>query len=197
MTFKKTISTLIISTAVFAGAMASAQANPIETVSIAKDGIDVVAIEVQAGANSFTSIKSTSHKFTLKLYAKAKWGKKVRRAKVASGTAILFEASPAIWNKTYNNNSRTFQKSIWQTIPMSKITFSGNNPVQACNEKLASHRNALTSGATAQVTAYFDLQVTNKTKITSNSSSHEKNGWMWYPVKVKCLPKAMNKAFTN
>lgn len=194
MTFTKTLLPFAISMAALTGIAA---ANPIQTVSINKDGVDIVPIEVTAGANSFTSIKSQSHKFGLKLYAKADWGKKVRRARVGSGEFPLIEAAPTIWTQSYNNNSRTFSKSVSKTIPMHQITFHGNDPVKACNAKLASHRNALVTGTTTKVSAYFKLYATNKTG-TNGATSNSKSAWIWYPVTVKCLPKSGGvKAFTN
>ena len=184
MTFTKTLSAALISTFALVG---TAAANPIEKITIAKDGIDVVPIEVKAGSNSFQSVKTQSHKFGIKLYAKAKWGKKVRNAVVVSGHAAVFEAAGNKWGKGYSNNSRTFSKHLWPNIPLSKVTYVGKNPVQACNQKLASHRNALNSGANTTVTVKFEFEVTNKKKI--GAIGGYKKTEMWYPVKVKCLPK--------
>lgn len=196
MTFTKTFSAIALATTIFASASSSAFAGPVQSVSIAKEGIDAVMIEVTASGNQFNAIKSTSHKFGIKLYAKAVWGKKIVKAKVASGDAVIGEGDN-YWSKTYNHSSRTFVKHTSPTIKMKDITFHGSTPVQACNAKLASHRNALTSGATAQVTAYFQLSATTKMYKNSPIAKNEKKAWMWYPIKVKCLPKSQNKGFTN
>lgn len=197
MTMVKTFSAIAIATSIFAGVTSAAMAGPVQSVSVAKNGIDVVPIEVIATGSKFNKIKTHSHKFGLKLYAKAAWGKKIKRVKIASGTAIIGEGGDPYWSKTYNHNSRTFSKSINPNIKISKVTFSGNNPIQACNAKLASHRNALTTGANTTVSAYFQISATTKLYKNSELAKNEKKSWVWYQLKVKCLPKGTVGGFTN
>jgi hypothetical protein len=196
MTMTKTFTAIAIATSIFAGATSVALAGPVQSVSVAKEGIDVVPIEVVATGSKYNKIKTHSHKFGLKLYAKAAWGKKIKKAKVASGSAVIGEYT-AKWDKTYSHNSRTFSKSLQPNIKISEVTFSGNNPIQACNAKLASHRNALTTGASATVSAYFQISATTKLYKNSPIAKNETKSWVWYPVNVKCLPKGIVGGFTN
>ena len=196
MTMTKTFTAIAIATSIFAGATSSAMAGPIETVSLTKDGIDIVPIEVQATGSKYNKIKTHSHKFGLKLYAKAAWGKKIKKGMVAAGTANIGEYTPG-WHKYYNNNSRTFTKHINPSIKISDVKFHGKNPIQACNTKLASHRNIFSTGSNTQVTAYFELAVTSKNPYGNGVAKNQKKSWVWYPVKVKCLPKGTVGGFTN
>lgn len=196
MTMTKTFTAIAIATSIFAGATSAAMAGPIQTVSISKNGIDVAPIQVQATGSKYNKIKTHSRKFGLKLYAKAAWGKKIKHAMVAAGHAHIGEYTTD-WNRVYNNNSRTFVKYIKPTIKISDVNFVGKNPIQACNTKLANHRNALTTGATTQVTAYFELSVTSKNLSSSGVSKNHKKSALWYPVNVKCLPKGTLGGFTN
>ena len=196
MTMTKTFTAIAIATSIFAGATSAAMAGPIQTVSISKDGIDIVPIQVQATGNKYNKIKTHSHKFGLKFYAKAAWGKKIKHAMVAAGTANIGEYTPG-WHKNYNNNSRTFVKHIHSSVKISDVSFHGQNPVQACNAKLAKHRNIFATGSNTSVLAYFQLAVTSKNLHGNGVSKNQKKSGVLYPVKVKCLPKGTVGGFTN
>lgn len=191
MTITKTFLALAVSTSILAASMGVAAAGPMQSLSLSKEGIDIVPVEVSALGGSFKKIKSTSHKFHLKIYAKAKPARKVKVAQVTTSDSPYLEADPGTWSQTYKPNKRTFSQTLSPIIAMSKIRWSGPNPVQACNNKLKNSRKALTKGTTAQVTAYFQLHATNKKGLKGLSDSKHNSTWIWYPVQVKCLPNTI------
>ncbi|WP_417409660.1 hypothetical protein [Hoeflea sp.] len=193
MTVVKTISALAVSASILAATMGAAVAGPMQNLSIVKPGIDAVFVEVIAVGGSFKKIKSPSHKFSLKIHAKAKIGKKVKVVQVTTSDSPFNEADPGTWDVTYNPNKRDFTWSLSPVIAMSQIRWSGNDPIKACNAKLKQSRNALTKGATAQVSAYFQLHAASKFGSLANSDSK----WMWYPVQVKCLPSSAGGIANN
>ncbi|MEW7008522.1 hypothetical protein [Lentilitoribacter sp. EG35] len=197
MTFVKTISALAVSSAILAVSTGIAAAGPMQNLSISKNGIDAVPIEVSVVGGSFKKIKSPSHKFLLKIYAKAKLAKKVKVAQVTTSDAPYLEADPGTWSMKYYPNKRTFSKSLSPVIAMSKVRWSGADPIQACNNKLKSSRNILTKGTTTQATAYFQLHASNKNGLKGLSDSKHNSTWMWYPVQVKCLPNAIGGKLSN
>lgn len=193
MTVARTISALAVSASILTATMGAAAAGPMQSLSIEKNGIDAVSVEVIAVGESFKKIKSPSHKFSLKIYAKAKVGKKVKVIRTTTSDSPYMEYDGGTWAVDYNPNKREFVKMISPVIAMSQIRWSGGDPIKACNAKLKQSRNALTKGTTAQVSAYFQLHATNKLSSDANASST----WMWYPVQVKCLPGSANGIKSN
>lgn len=197
MTLSKTFSALAISASILAASAGIAAAGPMKSLSIKINGIDAVPVEVIAVGGSFKKIKSTSHKFLLKINANAKAGKKVKAAHITTSDSPFLEADPGTWSQQYYPNSKTFSKSLSPNIAMSKIRWSGPDPIKACNAKLQKSRTVLTKGTTAQAFAYFQLHATNKSGSNGIKDRNHNSTWIWYPVSVKCSPSGVGGKINN
>lgn len=192
----------------------------IEKVEVKRDGIDAVPIEVSANKNGYTGIKSTSHRFLLRLHARATNGERIVAMKLGSFKGVrYFEANPGQWSKSFahrdvgSGTKRTVTFNYKPVLPMGKIRWHGKNPKAACNARLAqemqkglSKSQALTKVLTTSAKAYFELDA-----VAARKKKAEKNKWnignttnqrdgATYKVQVKCLAgqkKAPARAFTN
>ncbi len=205
---------LALTTAIFATAFsvgAAQAADWIDAVSVQNNGIDVVPIEVKSNGHSYTSIKTNKHRFSFSLYAKAKSGKRIVAAALGTSNATnYFEADGSgHWTKRFNGRDvangtlRTWQTNRQFDVPVSKINWVGQNPVERCNALLASKRaqgssrfSILNKVQSTSAKAYFKLNAVaarkNKAKNHSwtISSSTDQSHSMQYTVSVKCLPSS-------
>lgn len=62
----------------------SAQAGKIEKVDLVREGINMTPIEVRANSNGYVAIRTKSHKYALRVFAKGKRGNHIFSANVAS-----------------------------------------------------------------------------------------------------------------
>lgn len=186
---------MAVSTTLLAATMGAAVAGPMQSLTIEKDGIDAVPVVVVSVGGKFAKISSPSHTFSLRISAKAKLGKKVKYIQATTSDGLFMEADPGTWSIEYLPNKREFSKELSPNIAMSKIRWSGGDPVKACNAKLKQSRNVLSKGASAQVSAYFQVHAANKSSPTIKTNSDSK--WMWYPVVVKCLPASVGGDKSN
>ncbi|MEO0637273.1 MAG: hypothetical protein AAFY73_11550 [Pseudomonadota bacterium] len=183
----------------------------IERVKVERSGIDMVPVDVRAGGNGYSSLKTGSHTFNLRLYAKAKSGKRIAMGAVGSYNGVRrWEASSLVhWTHNLRHRDlgagtlRTMDRTFSYTVPLSKVTWHGANPAQACNALLSKAMNKGTSKAaflsqhritTARVFFQFDAVAARKnvarkpSKLTlSNTTSERKSGF--YDVRVRCLAK--------
>ncbi|MEO0920391.1 MAG: hypothetical protein AAFX98_06800, partial [Pseudomonadota bacterium] len=85
---KQSIAKTLFAAAMTFGAMAApstAMAGSwVESVKVERDGIDVVPIDVRANMGGYTSVKTSAHRFGLRLYARAKSGKRIAAGIVGS-----------------------------------------------------------------------------------------------------------------
>jgi len=182
----------------------------IEAVSLQKNGIDVVPIEVQSNGSEYTNTKTKSHKFTVEMYARAKSGKRIVAAALGTSNATnYFEADGGHWTKRFNGRDvangslRTWQLEYVANVPASKINWVGQSPIERCNALLASKRAngssrfaVLNQIQTTSATAYFKLNAVaawkNRAKNNSWSigTSTNQSASMNYTVQVKCLPSS-------
>ena len=180
----------------------------IEKVDIVNDGIDLVPIEVKAGGNGYSSIKTNKHRFNLRLYARAKKGKRIAGGVVGSGDPRFLEASGGEWQRLLafrdigSGKRRELKLSKSYNIPVSKLVWVGSDPVEKCNQVLAnkvqqgkSKASLLKSGlsTSAKVLFKFDAaaarpKVAEKNKVKIGNHTSERKG-MNYSVVVKCLAK--------
>ncbi len=183
----------------------------IESVSIQKNGIDIIPIEVRSNGTEYTSVKTNSHRFIFKLRARAKSGKRIVGA--ALGTlheTDYFEAQGANeWIKRFkgrdvaNGTLRTWQLGYEPSIPVNKLRWVGKDPVAQCNALLAQKRqqgssrfSILNKKQMTTAYAYFKLDaVAARTlKAKNNSwninSSTQQAASMNYQVQVTCLPSS-------
>jgi hypothetical protein len=183
----------------------------IETVSIQKNGIDIIPVEVRSNGTQYTSIKTSSHRFIFKLRARAKSGKRIVGGALGTLAATdYFEAQGnSAWIKRFkgrdvaNGTLRTWQLGYEPNIPISKLNWVGKDPVAQCNALLANKRQQGSSRFsilnTAQMTtanAYFKLDaVAARTRKAKNhswniNSSTQQAASMNYQVQVTCLPSS-------
>lgn len=185
--------------------------------------IDLVPISVKTDGIKYKVTTQKTHRFSFSLYAKAKSGKRIAKARVtAAYTGGLLESAGSYWTKSFadravaNGTKRTWSKSAKFRINMRKIDWDGPNPVQACNavlaKKLSQGRSrAAILGKVQKTSAYAIFQLraaaARPSFATSGKSLSFKNRNRWteesssmrYRVSVRCLPKATpsNQVQTN
>jgi hypothetical protein len=158
----------------------------IEKVELSRDGIDVKQIEVGANKNGYTGITTNAHRFLLKLYARATNGERIVAMKLGSYNGVLyFEGSGNLWNKSYAHRDvgagtkRTVTINDTPTIPLSKISWYGSDPVKRCELKMQTEMNKGKSKAwvlsqewTTAAYAHFELDA-----VAAHKNKAENNNW--------------------
>ncbi|MEP0940264.1 MAG: hypothetical protein ABJH63_20245 [Rhizobiaceae bacterium] len=203
------LSTALLATAIILAPQFAFAKDWIQTVSVKSDGIDVVPIQVRAGANKFQSVKPQNHKFSLRIRAKAKSGKRIVAAKIGSHNGVdYFEAGGGKWEQRLAHRDvgsgtlRDVKRTFSFMVPTTKIRWKGTNAVDRCNKvlnaKIASgmSRNAaLSKNWNTTAHAYFQLDAVAATKAKAKknkwniSNTTNERAWASYKVNVRCLGK--------
>lgn len=209
---KTIIAKTAIATAAVVAISVPAQAKDwIESVQVSRDGIDLKPITVRAGGNGYAAIDTNKHRFSLRLYARAKSGKRIVGAKLGSGNGVgYWEADGGNWAKTYNwravgsGSKRTWQMTDSVVAPVSKLTFVGKDPIAACNALMAKKRSQGMSRTevwgqdwttSAKVMFQLDAVAARKGKAKKNqvslqnTTSQRKSSTYDVSVKCKARPK--------
>ena len=167
-----TTRTILIASPLVVSLVSAASAKDwIETVSLTKDGIDAVPIEVSADAGGYTKIKSSGHRFLLKLHARATSGERIVAMKLGAFKGVLyFEGDGGLWSQSFANRDvgsgtrRTVTLNVSPVVPTAKITWQGPSPKQACAANMAqrmagglSKSAVLAKTWSVSARAYFDL----------------------------------------
>jgi hypothetical protein len=199
---------------VIAGALAAALfagpalgADWIEKVDIIANGIDTTPILVTANANGYKTTKTKNHKFLLRLYAKAKSGKRIVAGKVGTyGGVRYWEGGSSYWDKRLSRQAvsggkkRTMRYSYTPVVPVSKIQWQGNSPLKACRQLLhiktssGQSKGAVLSKAWtthAYAVVQFDAVATKKKNAKKMNWAIKNTTWerktLSYRIPVHCL----------
>lgn len=196
----------IIMTALSAPPGSAAAKDWIERVEVKRDGIDVIPVKVSANSTKYTGISSSSHRFLLRLYAKATKGERIVAMKVGSFTGVqYFEADGSLWSNSFKHrdvgsgSKRTAAISYTPAIPLNKVKWQGWDPVQACalnmDKQIKSgmpKSEVLSKTWTVKAKAYFELDAVaaKKGKAKSNkwnikNTKNQRDGYA-YGVSVLC-----------
>ena len=178
----------------------------IESVSIAKDGIDVQTVDVTATGGKYTAIKTSNYRFGLRLNARATSGERIIAGIVGSYNGVqYFEGShPNKWDvKMAGRNfggtdARTIGLSIDPQLKLSKLTWQGKDPIKLCNELMAAQiKNGVSKAEvwsttwTTKANVFFQLQAV---AVKKNKAQSGKGGLkdatterasLSYPVSVR------------
>jgi len=181
----------------------------IENVDLGPDGIDLVPIEVRAGGNGYSAIRTSQHRFSIRLYARAKSGKRIAAGKLGShnGTGY-FESDGGRWTVSFagrdvgSGSLRTLQRTYSIVAPVARLGWHGADPVEACNALLATKMNqgmsraeVLSEHRTTTANVFFQFEaVAARRKNAENGTINLGNttterGSDTYPVRVRCLAK--------
>ncbi|MEM7069185.1 MAG: hypothetical protein AAF478_09895 [Pseudomonadota bacterium] len=206
--FKRPITTTIIAaTAVTILTSPVLAKDWIEKVDIQPDGIDTKPIEVTANINGYQSVKKSKHQFKLRLYAKAKKNKRIVAGKVGSAHPVYYWEHDGAnrWITALSQQAvaggkkQSISYSYRPNVPVNKVLWQGNNPVQACKslmqQKISKgHSKTAVLGKTWNTSAYayFEFDA-----VAAKKKNAQKNNWkfknttsqrksMTYRVTVKC-----------
>lgn len=205
MTFAKTVAA---SLGLALLAQSANAADWIEKVSVGKDGIDIVPIEVSANSSGYTGLKTKSHTFGLRLQARATNGERIVALKVGSYHGVLyFEGGQVGWDQSFDNRAvgagskRTVDISYSAAIPLAKVAWIGGDPKAKCAANLqakmakgTSKATALSKAYTLSAYAYFELDAVaaHKNKAESGKwnlkNTNNQRAGAPYEVTVTCLP---------
>jgi len=215
---KQSIAKTLFAAALTFGAMAApstAMAGSwVESVKVERDGIDVVPIDVRANMGGYTSVKTSAHRFGLRLYARAKSGKRIAAGIVGSDAPVAYfeSAGNSKWNRRLshrdvgNGKLRTMDRTFSYNVPVSKLTWHGRDPLSACNHMLSQKMaQGMTRAAvlsqprivTARVYFEFEAVAAKKSKAAKPSkikiqNTSKKRDSYFYDVRVRCL-SGLNK----
>ncbi len=188
-------------------AQPSFAADWIEKVSIGKDGIDVVPVEVSAHANGYAGLKTKSHTFGLRLQARATNGERIVAMKLGAYHGVVyFEGGAAGWEQRFDNRAvgagskRMVDISHSATIPLAKVQWQGPDPAARCAANLKAliakgtgKAEALSKPYTLTALAWFELDAVaaHKNKAESGKwslkNTNSQRAGSTYEVTVKCL----------
>ena len=199
---------LLIAAALVVSLTSAASAKDwIETVKLTKDGIDTVPIEVSANAGGYTGIKTSGHRFLLKLHARATSGERIVAMKLGAYKAVnYFEASGSGWHKSFDHRDvgsgtkRTVTLSTRPVVPTAKLLWQGPSPKAACEANLAqqmakgmSKSAVLSKDWMVSARAYFGLDAVaarknkaKKNKWSLKNTTNKRDG-LAYQVRVRCI----------
>lgn len=210
---KKQILSVLTCTAITALAMASSAANAkknvdwIEKISIKKDGINVAPVEVLPKNGRYSELRTTSYRFALSGFVKAKKRKEIARITWQSkkNPAFASGANKPSWEKRtlIRRGLRQTSAEYNKPISLSRITWV-QSPVTAC-EKLKmqkmtagmSQKAVLSKDWNAKATAVFYIKadvIRKKAKLKDNNYASESK-MTPYQIDVRCLaaPKIAKK----
>ncbi|MTI00651.1 hypothetical protein [Roseibium sp. RKSG952] len=213
----RTLGMLAVAAATLMTANSAAQAKDwIEKVEVKRDGIDVIPIIVTANQHGYQSIQTNSHRFLLRLYAKATSGKRIVAMKLGSFQGVLyFEADGNLWSKSFahravaNGTKRTVVIEHDPVIPVAKVKWKTGTPLQVCRAHYDTKRASglsrtqiLSKDWTVTAKAYFELDAVaaRKNKAKNNkwnigNTTNQRDGYV-YDVRVTCQ-KGIAKAPFN
>lgn len=188
----------VASTAMTGSIQAKKNIDWIETVSIEKDGIDVTPVEVVPTKNRYSKVRTSSHRFSLGGYVKAKKRKKIARVTWQSKKNPIFhKGGKPSWEKRglIRLGLRETPVEYNKAIPLSRITWI-NSPVAACEKlKVAKMADGMSQKAifskqwSTKATAAFYVKadvIRKNAKLKDNNYDSE-TAMMSYPVNVHCL----------
>lgn len=181
----------------------------VKSISIKRDGIDMTPIEVNANANGYTNVKTSSHKFRLQMTATSAKNKRLVAGMIGSYNGVnFFEGSHSkYWDKKVepkvlkNGGEKKIGFTYTPTIAVSKVFWTGGTPVEVCQKHMNKHAKTaaqkkafLTKTHTISAMATFQFAaVAAKKKAAKKKSWHvgntssRKSSYL-YSVNVKCLP---------
>ncbi|MEM8797086.1 MAG: hypothetical protein AAGE61_16105 [Pseudomonadota bacterium] len=115
----------------------------LEYVEILNDGIDTMAIKVQADVNGYDQITTENHVFSLDLKAKAINGRRIAAAMLTgSVNDNYFESAGGLWRHVLPFKDigggllRTYEDAVDLDMDIADVAWVGNNPIEACDEQL-------------------------------------------------------------
>ena len=181
---------------------ASAQAAKIEKVDMVKEGIDLTPIEVRANSNGYVAIRTQSHRYLVRVFAKGNGGNHIYWAAVASYKNVNpFTATATYFSQKAPNGSDgwgVYKKSLAISAGTANTTW-GLDPVGACRENLNKQvANGMKRSdvlrrewkVQAYATLYFNVAADSRSRIkkrkTSKGSSEYGSRSIHYPVVVLC-----------
>lgn len=189
----------------------------VEKVEIKNQGIDVQEVHVRATNASYNLTTTQSRNFKLRMYARAKSGKRVAIMRVEADNYADKQDAPSVAPWIYevpfrdlgSGKKRTVNLARTFNIPLNKIRWKGEiNPVAACNEHLQrkmqqglSRQQVLNQVWKISTQAYFSLSaIAARPKLAENpefstSGYSSKDDSYLYHVPVRCLaaPNSTNQ----
>ena len=181
----------------------SAQAAKLEKVDMVKEGIDLTPIEVRANSNGYVAIRTKSHRYAVRVFAKAKGANHIHSANVASlkndsarlgrgGPTFFVQQAPAGSNGwgVYKNSllfDAETAHSRWTAHPMTVC--DQNMKKQIANGMKKSDVLRREWKLQTQAVLYFTVAANTKSRIkkgqTGGSSEYGTRS-LAYPVVVLC-----------
>lgn len=174
----------------------SASAGKLERVDIVKEGIDTKAAIVKANGNGYTTFENTSHRYMVRVFAKAKGANAVFWTGISDNPTgsrgLHFQQSSPARSKGWG----VYKKSITFEADLKKTHWWGT-PGKACRDNLKKQmakgmrKQAVLSRewqTTAIAVFYFVAAADNRSgnKKGKHSGAESAHKSLNYPVKVIC-----------
>lgn len=178
----------------------------IDKVDVIASGIDAVPIEVTANLNGYQSIKTKNHKFSVRLFARAKSGKRIAAGKVGTHKSVEFFEADNGWSRNLAHRDvgggqlKQLKREFQFNVPVSGISWVGANPVQVCRDMLIQKVNSgqkkttvLSKNRMVGAKAWFSFsavaarpKAAKSGKFSLSNATSETKSYI-YPVQVRCL----------
>lgn len=192
----------IAATVLLSLSTAAVQAAKIEKVDMVREGIDLRPVEVHANSNGYVGMRTKSHDYMVRVFAKGKGGNHIYWAALSS----YKNSNPFTKTATYFSQKAPAGSDGWGVYKKSLSVSAGTanttwatHPKKACDDNL---KEQVAKGAkrsdvlrrdwkvTAHAVLYFNVAVDSKSRIkkrnTSKSSSEYGSTNIYYPVTILC-----------
>lgn len=184
----------------------------IDKVDLAKDSLDLIPVQVLSNANGYTKLKATNHTFSLRLFARAKKGKRIAAGAVGAYDGVQVGAlSGKRWGRNLSHKDvgagklRQLKRTFYFKVPIRKVNWWGASAIHRCNtllqQKMAkgmSKQQVLAKNWMVEADVFFQFQAVAarpKTAVKLDLNNHYNNLKQStrerksapYRVKVQCL----------
>lgn len=191
---------IIATAAAIVGLTTSAHAGGLEKVDMVKEGIDQAPAIVRANGSGYTSYENNSHKYFVRVYAKAKGGDRVYWAGVSAARVGPFQPNGtfarqdvgksegwAVYNKSLSFNA-SFGDTHWWDSPKEACERNMQDQIKKGMKKsdVLKREWKTTARAIFYFVAAADSKSHNKKNKHESKKIHVKDKSLSYPINVVC-----------
>lgn len=193
---------LALSASLLLALSGAALASQMEKVDMVREGIDLAPVVVKASSNGYGGYENSSHRYFIRVFAKAKGSNRVWYAAVGHSGVAPFEVSegPVLFKQTAGHSEGwgVYKKSLSVDIGFNHTRWT-TSPKAACEANLKKQMNkgmskaqvlakewTVSTYSTIEFHAEADSKGNNKKNKHDTKSSEGDNKAIAYQVNVVC-----------